>query len=130
LARRQRIYRQYRQFLSGIPGIELPPSLPAGVEYNYAYMVVQIREAEFGIGRDMLYEELKNYNIFTRRYFYPLLNDFACYQSVSVTDPLTVARNVASSILTLPIYDGLSEADVERICQIIKYIQARHDRKP
>ncbi len=130
LARRQRIYRLYRQFLSGIPGIELPPSLPAGVEYNYAYMVVQIREAEFGICRDMLYEELKTYNIFTRRYFYPLLNDFACYQSVSVTDPLTVARNVASSILTLPIYDGLSEADVERICQIIKYIQARHDRKP
>ena len=45
--------------------------------------------------------------------------DFACYRSVSVKDPLTVARRVADGILTLPIYDSLKLDDVDRVCSII-----------
>ena len=53
------------------------------------------------MSRDGLYEKLKEWNVFTRRYFYPLICDYACYKSVSVKDPLTVARRVTDSILTL-----------------------------
>jgi dTDP-4-amino-4,6-dideoxygalactose transaminase len=67
----------------------------------------------------MLYEKLKEYNVFARRYFYPLVCDFACYQSTPVLDPLTVARGVAERIVTIPIYDGLELDDVEKICRII-----------
>lgn len=116
---RKRIFGQYRQQLAEIPGIKLPPPLPDGVDFNYAYMPVEVDEAEFGMSRDQLYEALKKYNIFARRYFYPLLNDFACYQSVSITDSLTVARSVARRIVTLPIYSNLTEHDVGKICQII-----------
>ena len=66
-----------------------------------------------------MYEKLKQYNVFTRRYFYPLVCDFACYKSVAVKDPLTVARRVSSKILTLPIYYDLQLEDVHRICDII-----------
>lgn len=119
IACRKRIYEQYRQSLAEIPGVKFPPRVPAGVAYNYAYIPVEINEEEFGMSRNQLYEELKKYNIYARRYFYPLLNDFACYQSVSVSDPLTVARSVAERILTLPIYSSLAIEDVDRICHII-----------
>jgi dTDP-4-amino-4,6-dideoxygalactose transaminase len=114
----------YRQRLSDISGIRLVPALPADVKYNYAYMPVEVNEEEFGMKRDELYEELKKYNIFARRYFYPLVCDYACYRNVSTKDPLTVAHRIADHILTLPMYDGLSLSDVEAICEIIKSLQA------
>lgn len=119
IASRKRIYEQYRYLLAEIPGVKLPPRVPDGIEYNYAYMPVEIDEAQFGMSRDHLYEELKKYNVYARRYFYPLLNDFACYRSVSITDPLPVARSVAQRIMTLPIFSELTESDVETICRII-----------
>ena len=110
----------YREQLQSIPGIHLPP-LPSGeIDYNYAYFPVEIDENEFGISRDQLYERLKEYNIFTRRYFYPLICDFACYRSVPVADPLKVARRVAPKILALPIYVELFESNICKICDVIK----------
>lgn len=75
------------------------------------------------MSRDALFEELKKYNVFARRYFYPLVNDFACYQHLSVSDPLIVAKNVSNRILTLPTYYDLELDDVNRICDIILLIQ-------
>lgn len=119
---RRLIYERYQQLLSKIPGIKLPPPLPENVKYNYAYLSIEVDAAQYGISRDRLYEELKKYNIYARRYFYPLLNDFACYHSVSVNDPLTVARRASQQILTLPMYHDLPLSDVEQICEIIRVL--------
>lgn len=119
IAQRRRIEACYRERLKDIPGVRFSPPLPKTVRYNYAYMPVEIDSEQFGMSRDRLYEALKTYNVFARRYFYPLLCDFACYRSVSVNDPLTAARRAADRILTLPIYSDLSIGDVEHICDII-----------
>jgi len=98
---------------------KLVPPLPANVEYNYAYMPIEVDDDIYGLGHDKLYEELKKYNALTRRYFYPRLCDFPCYSAVTIKDSLSVARSVASRILTLPIYYDLALDDVQRICDII-----------
>lgn len=126
VASRQNIYQKYVELLADTPGIKVPRSLPEGVAYNYGYMPIEIEEKEYGLSRNELYEELKKHNIFARRYFYPLLNDFACYQSVAITDPLTVARNVAERIMTLPIYPNLKSYEVESICQLIKKLSCKN----
>jgi len=113
----------YRCRLKDVPGIHLPPPLSPDITFNHAYMPIEVDEQELGMSRDALYEKLKEYNIYSRRYFYPLVCDYACYRSVSVKDPLTVARRVSESILTLPIYDSLQLSDVEAICEIIESIQ-------
>ena len=117
------VFDLYRRYLKDVPGIHLPPFIPPEVSYNYAYMPIEIDDSEFGVTRDELFNKLKAYNIYTRRYFYPLLCDYACYRSISLNDPLKVARRVSERILTLPIYDDLDHSDVERICEIIKSIQ-------
>jgi dTDP-4-amino-4,6-dideoxygalactose transaminase len=124
ISKRERITHSYRERLKEIPGIRLVPSLSPDVKYNYGYMPIEVDEKEFGMSRDDLYEKLKEWNVFTRRYFFPLVCDYACYKNVSVTDPLMVARRVANSILTLPIYDSLPIDDVGAICDIIGGLQA------
>jgi dTDP-4-amino-4,6-dideoxygalactose transaminase len=126
IAQRGRIAGIYRERLSEVEGIRLAPALPEDARYNYAYMPVEIDPPACGLDRDELYEELKKYNIYARRYFYPLICDYACYRHLALKDPLTVARRVASRILTLPIYPDLPEADVHRICDIIQFIRQEH----
>jgi dTDP-4-amino-4,6-dideoxygalactose transaminase len=121
--KRKMITEIYRKLLEGVPGIHLVPSLPSGIQQNYAYMPVEVEKEHFGMSRDDLYEKLKEYNIFTRRYFYPLICDYACYRHVSVQQPLTIARQVAERILTLPIYEELELSAVENICEIIISLQ-------
>ncbi|MBP7051859.1 MAG: DegT/DnrJ/EryC1/StrS family aminotransferase [Phycisphaerae bacterium] len=122
IEKRRQLYERYHQLLADVPGIQLVPPLGADVTYNYAYMPVEVDVERFGLSRDGLYEELKKYNVFSRCYFYPLVCDFACYRSVPVSDPLTVARSAAARILTLPIYSDLALGDVERICEIIRHV--------
>jgi dTDP-4-amino-4,6-dideoxygalactose transaminase len=120
IGRRKELDAIYRSRLKHVPGIHVP-SLPANtVRYNHAFFPIEVDAQAFGMSRDALYAGLQEYNIFTRRYFYPLVTDFACYRSLSVTDPLKTAKRVARGILTLPIYDSLAPEDVERICDIIE----------
>lgn len=121
----QQIATLYREKLRDVRGIRLTSELPKDVRYNYIYMSIEVDEHEFGLSRDALYEELMKYNIYSRRYFYPLICDFPCYRSIAVKDPLTVAHLVASRILTLPIYYDLSLDNVERICQIIIMLSSK-----
>jgi len=127
IEKRRQITAIYREKLEGVSGICLRPELPKDVRYNYAYMPVEVDEKEFGMSRNQLYDKLKEYNIYSRRYFYPLICDFACYKSVAVKDPLTVARKVAERILTLPIYYDLASDDVQKICDIIIEIGSKKE---
>jgi len=122
IARREKIDALYRRRLQSIPGFHVPQLPPANVKFNFAYFPVEIDSEEFGMDRDGLYEAMKAYNIFTRRYFYPLVNDFPCYRNLALKDPLTVARKASKRILTLPIYDSLTLEDADRICDVIEFI--------
>ena len=130
IEKRRQITTIYREKLKDVPGIYLRPELPNDIRYNYAYVPVEVNGNEFGMSRDQLYEKLKEYNIYARRYFYPLVSSFACYKSVAVKDPLTVARKVAKRILTLPIYYDLTLDDVNKICNIIIAIGSKKADRP
>jgi dTDP-4-amino-4,6-dideoxygalactose transaminase len=121
----QKIDALYRERLSTVSGISIPPPLPEDINYNYAYLPIEVDEKQFGMSRDALYETLKELNVFTRRYFYPLVCDFACYRNIAVVDPLTVARRVASRILILPNYYDLHIDEVMKISDVIEYLGKR-----
>ncbi|MCK4390895.1 MAG: DegT/DnrJ/EryC1/StrS family aminotransferase [Desulfobacterales bacterium] len=40
--KREKLYRRYSEILKDVPGISLVPPLPASVEYNYAYMPIEV----------------------------------------------------------------------------------------
>jgi dTDP-4-amino-4,6-dideoxygalactose transaminase len=125
ILKRSRIAALYRQRLRDVPGIRFVPPLSPDIKYNYGNMPIEVDEKAFGMSRDAIYDDLKQWNVYTRRYFYPLICDYSCYRSLSVKDPLVVARQVADRILTLPIYESLDLSDVEVICDMIQHLHSR-----
>jgi dTDP-4-amino-4,6-dideoxygalactose transaminase len=119
IKKRKIINDVYRERLKNIPGLKLPNPMPDNVEYNYAYMPVQVDEKKMGISRNGIFHRLQEYNVFVRRYFYPLVCDYACYKNVSINNSLNTARKVSRRVLTLPIYDSLKIDEVNKICDII-----------
>lgn len=68
--------------------------------------------------RERVYAELRERaNVYSRRYFYPLLTDFAPYLYGRNTCP--VASDVAMRVLTLPTYYGLLPEDVRAIAESV-----------
>lgn len=109
----------YRTELSNIPGIVLA-QLRDGVKYNFSYMPVLVDEEKFGITRNSLYDKLLEYNVYSRKYFYPLISNIDTYKSLG--GELTVANYVSERILCLPMSGALKVADVEKICSVIEEI--------
>ncbi|MBI1178208.1 aminotransferase class I/II-fold pyridoxal phosphate-dependent enzyme [bacterium] len=117
---RRRFDAIYREQLADVPGLRIPDLPSRNVQYNHAYFPLEIVAGEFGMSRDELVERLQEYNVFARRYFYPLVPDYACYRELETKDPLVVGRRVADRIVCLPIYDSLAPEDAGTIADLIR----------
>lgn len=117
---RRKVALYYRQAFADVPGVRCMQDIP-GVHHNYAYFPIFIESKELGMSRDALYEKLKRNGILSRRYFYPLIPDFSCYADTLSAKAayIPVARRLASEVLCLPIHHALSDADLERITQVL-----------
>jgi dTDP-4-amino-4,6-dideoxygalactose transaminase len=124
IARRKEITQLYREQLRYIPGIRLSRDLD-GVKHNYPYFVIRVNRSEYGLSRDELQNELRRYNVFSRKYFYPLCSQFRCYRDLpsSRAGCLPVAEKAAEEVLALPLYGRLKNDEVEKICSIIGQIR-------
>ncbi|MCZ7380704.1 MAG: DegT/DnrJ/EryC1/StrS family aminotransferase [Candidatus Methanoperedens sp.] len=118
--KRQKIVDAYKQNLAGIAGISVF-KIPDGIKNSYQYFVIRIGD-EFGRSRDDVYTEFKKYNVFTRKYFYPLCSDYNCYRQLpsATSENLPVAKKVVKEVLCMPLYGGLKLDEVDKICEILK----------
>lgn len=123
-AKRKKIKEVYLDELSNIKGIKvITKSLEESSSFQY--FTIEVNENEFGKTRDYLHEELKKYNVFTRKYFYPLCSDFSWYKNLNSAKPenLPGAQKAVKGVLALPFYGELNIESVKNICRIIKYIK-------
>ncbi len=122
IQKRKEIDLRYRQRLSEINGLDCI-AVDQLASHNYSYFPIIIG-SEFPVSRDDLYEKLKLKNIFTRRYFFPLISEFSMYQSLpsARSSNLPNATKVAKQILCLPIYSELRADEQQYICDLIQAI--------
>jgi dTDP-4-amino-4,6-dideoxygalactose transaminase len=120
---RKEIAEYYHEHLSEIPGISVP-SRPSRVRHCYSYFPILVDREKYGKSRDEVYEELKKYNIFCRRYFYPLISQFPAYRGLASSQlgKMPVAESVTERVLCLPIYPGLDLNIVERIVRLLAVV--------
>jgi len=114
---RKAVRKQYEERLAGAEGITLCP-VQDRVESNYAYIPIYVDREVFGKSRDDLYAALREHEIYARKYFYPAVNELECYAECREQET-PVAHDASIHILTLPIYEGLTTEEVDRICDII-----------
>ena len=115
LAKRKTAEETYRMRLEGVDGIKLCPE-NENVTKNYAYFPVVFDGYKYN--RDEIAEKLSENNIFARKYFYPVTNEFSYYKG-KYTGETPVAKHISENVLTLPMYAGLTEDEVNLICDII-----------
>lgn len=120
LVARRAIYERYCANLANIAGLTFY-SRTQHFEWNHAYYPVLIDDA-YPLTRDELYEVLKEENIYSRRYFYPLISSFAMYRHLPSARPehLPVANQLAEKILCLPIYPDMDEEEQMRVINVIQ----------
>jgi dTDP-4-amino-4,6-dideoxygalactose transaminase len=120
IARRKEITELYRSLLKDISGIRFLDDME-GVTHGYSYFPILIDKDKFGKSRDEVYEHLKSHNIYSRRYFYPLISNFEPYSKLESSAPhnLQMATKISEEVLCLPIYVGLKDFQIIKVCNLI-----------
>lgn len=118
---RRKVANAYRQALRDVEGISFYDDMP-GVRHNYSYFPIFVDAERYGMTRDELYFKMKDANVLGRRYFYPLISDFSTYKGLSsaTRENLPNAYKIADSVLCLPMHHALTDADLERVINLVR----------
>ncbi len=117
---RARIAQTYDDELLDISGIQ-QISTPFDGQRNFSYYPIGIVAADYGRSRDQLHRDLAEYNVYARKYFYPLCTRTAAYRDLPSAAPerLPNAHKLEAEVLCLPIYGELDVEDARSIAKII-----------
>ena len=123
---REQVDMFYRKQLRGVRGITIPAILP-DVAHNYSYFPILINK-DYPLSRDELHWKFRDKDIFARRYFYPLINEFPMYRGLASAHSalLPVASHISQQILCLPIYPDLGVNKQAEIIAVIKEHTCNH----
>ena len=117
IQKRKAVVETYDFYFKGVPGLKIQTT-QENVTSNYAYYPLYIDKKVFGKSIDDIFNLLKEHNIYTRKYFYPAINEMTCYKDMFSLDT-PVAHDVSMNILTLPLYEDLTLDEVKTISKII-----------
>ena len=113
---RHQVAIKYRETLRSVDGITFWDDMP-GVRHNYSYFPIFIDAEKFGMTRDELFFKMREQNVWSRRYFYPLISNFPTYSGLPSANKenLPLGNKMADEVLCLPMHHALSEEDIQRI---------------
>ena len=121
IEKRKKLSSVYKENLKNIEGIKFMDE-KKNVKHNYQYFPITINERKFKFTRNYVYEYLKKFNIFSRKYFYPLCTDYK-FSEKNVNYNIPNAEKIVNQVLCLPLYGELTQNDIEKICKIIVEIK-------
>jgi len=119
ILKRELVVKKYLENLEDVAGVQIFAGNGLSSKYNYAYLPVSIDEVEYGLSRDSLFELFAREEIFPRKYFFPLVTDYACYRDKFKAN-IPVARHASERILTLPLWGDISDEAIDRVCKVIR----------
>lgn len=118
----RRNYHCYREGLAGVPGLKLYAHDEAD-KCNYQYIVLEIDETVTQISRNQIIKILHAENVIARRYFYPGCHRMEPYRSYFPHAGLMLpeTEKLAERVLVLPTGTAISEAEIQIICEILRF---------
>jgi perosamine synthetase len=127
-AERARIVQRYFAALGGAEEIELPAHRPE-VEHAWHLFLVRVRPERLRIDRDEVIRQLNAAGIGTSVHFIPL-HVHSYYADVMGCSPADVpeADRQWQRIISLPLFPGMSEAEVDRVAETLLGIVGAHRR--
>jgi UDP-4-amino-4-deoxy-L-arabinose-oxoglutarate aminotransferase len=120
-ARRAVLAGRYLAGLSGVPGIDLPVSPPYPHEHSWHLFIVKVT----AIDRDAFLGRLGEFNVGAGIHFPPChLLRYVRERYGTKKGDLPDCERAGSRILSLPLFPGMSEADVDYVCGAVREILA------
>jgi dTDP-4-amino-4,6-dideoxygalactose transaminase len=116
LKAREAVWRRYEESLSQVLELQAKPETLA---YNHAYFPVVFNSEAQALN---VLASLKKNGVLARRYFYPSLESV---ESLGAQTEQPISRDIASRILCLPIYSGLTSESINKIVSIVKEVISR-----
>jgi dTDP-4-amino-4,6-dideoxygalactose transaminase len=117
--RREEIVSAYVTTLGSEPALEMPHVRPE-VRHAWHLFMMRLRPEMLRIGRDQFIEELAARNIGTSVHFIPVhLHPYYRDKYGLTPDALPVAYANHQRQLSLPLHPGLSDDDVEDVCDAV-----------
>src|SRR6266852_1695436 len=130
LERRCAIAQRYSNAFSHLPEIETPPN-PAHVEHVWHLYILRLRLERLTITRDAFIQALKQAKIGTSVHFIPLhLHPFYRDTYQLAADDFPVALHAYRRAISLPIYPGMTDEDVEDVIAAVEKIIITHRKPP
>jgi dTDP-4-amino-4,6-dideoxygalactose transaminase len=117
LARRRAVAQRYREALVTVPGVTVQ-RIDSGDTSTFKDFTIMVTEKEFGLSRAEFLHALRADGIDTRCYFSPPLHRQQSYAKLAERN-LPVTDAVAARVVSLPIYEALSDSDVDRVSATI-----------
>ena len=126
LERRRSIAQRYTEAFSQWPEVEPPPN-PAHVEHAWHLYLLRLRPERLTITRDAFIQALTKANIGTSVHFIPLhLHPFYRDTYHLQAEDFPAALHAYQRVISLPIYPGMADEDVEDVIAAIEQIIAEH----
>lgn len=114
---RKNRYNEYVKCLGNFKNIVIP-KLPDGLDYNFAYFPVYIKDG-YNI-REEIIKELNSKNIFCRKYWSPLISDQLYYGEVKkVGNHFPNSEKLSNEILSLPMGHNVSVNTIKYIAEVL-----------
>ncbi len=128
LERRRAIAQRYTEAFSHLPEIETPPN-PAHVEHAWHLYMLRLRLERLTITRDAFIQALTKAQIGSSVHFIPLhLHPFYRNTYHLVADDFPAALHAYRRTISLPIYPGMTDEDVEDVIAAIEQIIGVHKK--
>jgi perosamine synthetase len=123
--RRTAIAARYDAQLSGVRGLACPPR-PASDTHAWHLYLARIDHRAFGMDRDTVSTRLADARIGTSVHFIPVhhLPYFRDLLGLEACGELAVADRIFPQLLSLPMYPGLTDSDVDRVCEALAGLAA------
>lgn len=120
IQKRRNIFATYRRLLEGVPGIEFQPSAAWAEPAPWLFSIT-VDKKSYGRTRDELMKLLAEQDIETRPFFIPLhvLPPFR-EDAKRRGDYLPVTEDLASHGLNLPTFTGMTDADIDSVCELVR----------
>ena len=127
---RREIARFYSERLGQIAELEMPPDAPTPGEHSWHLYILRLKAGALEIDRNQFIEELKKMGIGTSVHFIPLhLHPYYRDEYGYKPGDFPNAEDAYSRCLSLPIFPGLTSAQMIRIVSQIKEVVAKNRKR-
>ena len=128
--RRQQIAKRYDEQFAHLDELETPPHGTACSEHAWHLYVVRIRTEQLGLNRNQFIEELKRLGIGSSVHFIPLhLHPYYQRQYGYRQGDFANAEDAYRRCISLPIFPGMTDAEVERVIAGVVGIAEQNRRR-